>query len=730
MKKILIYFFLLLLGTLTIFITILSTKGIETKRFNKIISEKIIKTNKNIDVEIKKILIKFDIKTFEIFLSTSKPKLSFNQSNLPINEIRTYVEFNSIFKNRIEIKNIYIDMNYLSYKELRKILVSTKPSNLKSIILNNIIEGDVKAKFEINFDKDLTVNNYQVDGHVKNLNANIKNNINIKNTDFIFSLGKNRGFLQSVNGKLNDLKFSQGKIDFNVKNDIRIDAKINNSIDLTKVNLSKYFSEIPSTISLNNFNIKGEMKNKVVLTLDKTLKILNYDLKIEGKLKESFISFKSPIKNSILYKEIETIFFNKTDLIFSKTNEKNHSLILNGKYKINNSDYLNFKINNKIDKFKTKFLIEADIAEGIKVPIINYQKEYGKVGNFKTRFEILKKSIIFKEFKFNDKKNLIKFQNLRLNEKRKFNSIEKIEVFTTNNGKVNNDFTILFKDKIVIKGKKYDSKNLNKIISQANGNDNFRNINSDIQISLNEIFTKLPNELKNFNLLGTIKKGNFIKINAKGDFTPNEHIDISLKKDKDSDKKYLEIFSDIPEVLLADYDFFKGLVGGKLLYSSVLDNNLSYSKLSIENFKVINAPGLVKLLSIADFRGMADVLSGEGLSFEKLELKFSRDNQGLKLEELFAVGPSVSILMDGYVENKSGLISLRGTMVPAKNINKFLSKIPVVGKIIIPKEVGEGLFGVSFKIKGYPKNTKTTVNPLKTLTPRFITKALEKRKSK
>jgi len=157
---------------------------------------------------------------------------------------------------------------------------------------------------------------------------------------------------------------------------------------------------------------------------------------------------------------------------------------------------------------------------------------------------------------------------------------------------------------------------------------------------------------------------------------------------------------------------------------------LSYSKLSIENFKVINAPGLVKLLSIADFRGMADVLSGEGLSFEKLELKFSRDNQGLKLEELFAVGPSVSILMDGYVENKSGLISLRGTMVPAKNINKFLSKIPVVGKIIIPKEVGEGLFGVSFKIKGYPKNTKTTVNPLKTLTPRFITKALEKRKSK
>ena len=41
----------------------------------------------------------------------------------------------------------------------------------------------------------------------------------------------------------------------------------------------------------------------------------------------------------------------------------------------------------------------------------------------------------------------------------------------------------------------------------------------------------------------------------------------------------------------------------------------------------------------------------------------------------------------------------------------------------------EGLFGVSFKIKGMPGEVKTTIDPLKTLTPRFITKALEKTKN-
>ena len=74
---------------------------------------------------------------------------------------------------------------------------------------------------------------------------------------------------------------------------------------------------------------------------------------------------------------------------------------------------------------------------------------------------------------------------------------------------------------------------------------------------------------------------------------------------------------------------------------------------------------------------------------------------------------------------ESRLVSLRGTLVPAKTLNTLLSKIPLVGTILIGKKDGEGLFGVSFKIKGLPNELKTTVNPVKTLTPRFITRALE-----
>ena len=58
----------------------------------------------------------------------------------------------------------------------------------------------------------------------------------------------------------------------------------------------------------------------------------------------------------------------------------------------------------------------------------------------------------------------------------------------------------------------------------------------------------------------------------------------------------------------------------------------------------------------------------------------------------------------------------------------LLWNLLIIGNILIGSKKGEGVFGVSFKIKGPPKNLKTTVNPIKTLTPRFITRILEKAK--
>ena len=132
---------------------------------------------------------------------------------------------------------------------------------------------------------------------------------------------------------------------------------------------------------------------------------------------------------------------------------------------------------------------------------------------------------------------------------------------------------------------------------------------------------------------------------------------------------------------------------------------------------------------MASLQGIADTLSGEGVRFDSFEMKSNTEGNVINVEDALAMGPAVSILLKGYV-NKGKIVSLRGTLVPATKLNSIIASIPIVGDILVGKKTGEGVVGVSFKMKGPPKDIKTTVNPIKTLTPRFIVRAVEKMKKK
>ena len=184
-------------------------------------------------------------------------------------------------------------------------------------------------------------------------------------------------------------------------------------------------------------------------------------------------------------------------------------------------------------------------------------------------------------------------------------------------------------------------------------------------------------------------------------------------------------YSDLAKPFVKKFKFIKGFEEGKINFSSTKLNKRSNSQLNIYDFKLKELPALTKILTLASLQGISDTLTGEGVRFNEFEMIFSNEDNLMKIEEMYSIGPAMSILMEGYVQ-KDKLISLKGTLVPATTINKFVSSIPLIGDVLVGKKTGEGVFGVSFKIKGPPKNLKTSVNPIKTLTPRFITRTLEK----
>ncbi len=493
------------------------------------------------------------------------------------------------------------------------------------------------------------------------------------------------------------------------------------------------FNKIKPLLKIANFNLdnlksikKGKFQIKdLELEFDENFK-LKTDFTVKGDINQTNIKISDKFEVTNLFSN----FLYKNN--YFHLNEMSWDL---NKNEISKKEFFNGEL--KFKKIKKKFEVNLKFKTTAgtslpKIPIINYSLSKNNILEVKSKFLIdNNKSIFFEKIEIEDNDNEFKISNLHLNKDYNLIRFNEIKVKTFLDNKINNEFKIKNKNNISIKGNVFDAKILIKELSKdRDGNKFLKRISKDIEIDFNNILKGAQFPIKNFRLVGKINKGSFDKISAKSDFTDNKHLDISLKKQKETNEKILEVYSDIANPLLSDYKFFQGLEGGDLNYVSRFDKNNSNSILTINNFKLNKAPALAKILSLADLKGLTDTLKGEGISFDTLSIKYVSNQKQMNINEIFMIGPSISILIDGYVEKQNGLVSLRGTLVPAKTLNIIISKIPVVGDILIGKKVGEGIFGISFKIKGPPNNLKTTVNPIKTLTPRFITRALESVKKK
>jgi hypothetical protein len=729
MKKIIYFFFLITLSLFVSLIIYLSIIGIETSKFNKIIINEVKKKEPDIKLSFNKLKIKFDIKKIQIYISTNNPKIIYQGIKIPIKEISIYSKISSILKSKNEINHAILSLQNFNIKDIQKLAVRIKPSNFKTYLLNNLNNGKIeKILIDVKLDKNLNITDYKVSGSVKKINLKIYNNLLVQDVNLNFISDKNLTLINSISTNYQGISISNGSLSIKKNKEIKIEGNFNSQFNLDEIETKKLFSKLnTSFLKKNQITTQGSLLHKFTFKIDENFKLINYDYKSSGNISEIQIILKDVFKNSFIERPIKKIFFSKTNLKINLNSSQNNLLVFDGFYNLGSLKNKKFKVTHDLNKKKPKYLIDFDLSEDIFLELINFKTNLKNKSNIKSEINFINNKIIFKNINFTQGKNFILIKDLKLNKKNEVESISDISVLTFNNNTENNNFKITFNKKISLIGKKFDATYLLKQLSNSSKENNFKNFTKDIEIKLNSLVTKSKIPLNDFHLLGRINKGNFEKISAKSEFSKEKYLDISLKKD-DNNKKILEIYSDLPQALLADYKFFEGIRGGKLLYNSVYDQTTSVSKISIENFKVVKAPALARLLTLADLGGIADVLSGEGMSFDTLEINLKENSNLTTIEEILALGSSVSVGMEGYIEKNSGLVSLSGTLVPAKMLNNLISKIPIVGNILVGEKAGEGIFGISFKMKGLPGKVKTTVNPIKTLTPRFISRALEQMK--
>ena len=728
-KKIIKYFLYFLI---LIFISILylSYFGIETKRFNQLIKNEVSKVNKKISIELKDVKILLNLSNFSIVLKTYEPNLVFDNKKIKLKNIKTNFSLGFFLKKEFAIKNVSISTKANTLKDVVS-LARVYQNSPQLFIFNQMIKrGTLVTDINLNFnDKGKINKDYSIKGSVNDAKLRLLNKQIIKNVNLSFDIQDNQYLINDTKFEFNQIKLLSKKIEITNLNKyflIKGDLKNLESLFNPEV-LSVYFRSIFENLGLSNLNFSSDS---------------NFSFKLNKRFKFSDINIKSKIN------------LKKLDYKLNSSKLKSYIPNYDGLFKLNdhkivlafNKDQLSFtgkgkffidKIFDEIDYnillkdgdyiFKTKIALNNN---PLLIKFLNYNKEKNKRSSLELEGLFKKnKSLIFNKILFKEVENKIFLEEVSLNKNFKINYLKNLELDILNENEKYNKISLKKNKKnYELNGEVFDVSNFIEQVLESNNDSGvssiFNDFNSNINVKIDK--TYIDNISYINNLRGSINftKNKINQLNLESNFSNNKKLTLTINSNKNNEK-ITTLFSSYPKPLVKRYKFIKGFEEGVLDFQSIKKNNTSKSLLIIDNFKVKEVPVLAKLLTLASLQGIADLLTGEGIRFTDFEMTFSNKDKLMTIDEIYAIGPAISIMMSGYIESEK-LVSLRGTLVPATTINRTIASIPLIGDILIGKKAGEGVFGVSFKIKGPPKDLKTTVNPIKTLTPRFITRTLEK----
>jgi len=706
----------------------LSIFGLKTEKFNKQITKNVLKINQKIDLNLKEVKYLLNLSNFSINITTENPQILLEGSELKIQNIKTNITLKSLINNQISIGGLQITTKEIKLNDVIVLIRSFKNSP-QLFILNTIIkDGFIIADLNLKFDESGKIkDNYQIKGSVKKGKFNLPKQVKLQNLNFDFNIIKSKYSLKNIFMEINNVKISSPLTEIKKNKGLFFvtgQVLSNNK----KFNIQELKAIVPNLLNIADIKkIEFSSTNNFSFNINSNLKFNDLKVETDVNLKQLTLNAKPLKLKSYLPNFVEEIKFVNHKIKIQYNKDK---FDINGIGNISledKSDSLSYQFlkNNDYFSFNSKVNLKSN---SLLINFLDFKKKEGHSSLVSVKGKFKKNDKIKFDFiSLKEKNNKFLINGLVLNKNFKIINIDAIDVNYKNNINILNKFRLKKENlDFNIEGESFDATKLINTIMVGNEKDSsiFHNINSTININIKKTYIDEINYMNN--LTGSLNyDDNKIKeLKLESIFPNGKKINLSVKIN-DNLETITRLFTSYPKPLIQRYPFIKGFEGGYLNFNSSKKEGVSSSILVIDNFKVKKVPVFAKLLSLASLQGISDLLTGEGIRFTDLEMSFSNYKGLTTIKEMYAIGPAVSILMDGYIDDKK-LVSLRGTLVPATTINRSIASIPLLGKILIGDKTGEGVFGVSFKIKGSPKDLKTTVNPIKSLTPRFITRTLEK----
>ena len=152
---------------------------------------------------------------------------------------------------------------------------------------------------------------------------------------------------------------------------------------------------------------------------------------------------------------------------------------------------------------------------------------------------------------------------------------------------------------------------------------------------------------------------------------------------------------------------------GSLRLQTVDDQSIDIGEFQLRNFSIVDEEKVAEILG--NHSGSKQLIAERNrIDFETAQMTFVRRKDRVEVTEALLAGDEVGGTLRGFVYTDQRQYDLVGTYVPLFGFNSAFQKIPLLGPLLGGRD-GEGMFGVTFAIRGPLDKPDFQINPASAL---------------
>ncbi|MSP41906.1 MAG: DUF3971 domain-containing protein [Alphaproteobacteria bacterium] len=248
-----------------------------------------------------------------------------------------------------------------------------------------------------------------------------------------------------------------------------------------------------------------------------------------------------------------------------------------------------------------------------------------------------------------------------------------------------------------------------------------------IEGHISQLLLRDGNVLNDVVALGSFDGRDFTRLDVDGNYGANRNVTLRLNPGPSGNRTLSLISLDAGKILYGLSLFDSGVNGDLEMTGEFndgeprgpLDDAPLQGEIRLRNMQVVNAPALTRILTLASLTGIRDVLTGSGLTFDRILIPYKTRNGVVTITNAYGSGSEIGLTLHGARNDTNSTVDMNGTVIPAYTLNTVFGKVPILGNVLLGGK-NEGVFAINYSATGSSDNPDIFVNPLSALTPGFL----------